>query len=121
MKLLGCLLAVLLMQTMTSCSYDDSDLWRSVNGLTERLDQLESSMQQEINSLKTILEKLNQKEVTVDSAVETATGWTITFSDGTSVEIAKGGSGSCRRPSSSSRRRVISGGPTRAPRTTSSS
>ena len=48
-------------------------------------------MQQEINSLKTILEKLNQKEVTVDSAVETATGWTITFSDGTSVEIAKGG------------------------------
>lgn len=94
MKLLGCLLAVLLTQTMTSCSYDDSDLWRSVNGLTERLDQLESSMQQEINSLKTILEKLNQKEVTVDSAVETSTGWTITFSDGTSVEIAKGGSGS---------------------------
>ena len=91
MKLLGCLLAVLLTQTMTSCSYDDSDLWRSVNGLTERLDQLESSMQQEINSLKTILEKLNQQEVTVDSAVETATGWTITFSDGTSVEIAKGG------------------------------
>lgn len=92
MKQLRCLLAALLMLTLSSCSYDDSDLWSSVNGLTERLDQLENSMQEDINSLKTLLEKLNQQEVTVDSAVETADGWTVTFSDGTSVTIAKGGS-----------------------------
>lgn len=92
MKQLRCLLAALLMLTLSSCSYDDSDLWSSVNGLTERLDQLENSMQEDINSLKTLLEKLNQQEVTVDSAVETADGWTVTFSDGTSVTIARGGS-----------------------------
>lgn len=92
MKQLRCLLAALLMLTLSSCSYDDSDLWSSVNGLTERLDQLENSMQEDINSLKTLLEKLNQQEVTVDSAVETADGWTVTFSDGTTVTIARGGS-----------------------------
>lgn len=91
MKLLCCLLAAML--TLTSCSYDDSDLWNSVNGLTERLNQLEESMQQKINTLKTLLEKLDQKEVTVDSAVETETGWTVTFSDGTTVTIDKGDSG----------------------------
>lgn len=92
MKQLRCLLAALLMLTLSSCSYDDSDLWSSVNGLTERLNQLENSMQEDINSLKTLLEKLNQQEVTVDSAVETADGWTVTFSDGTTVTIARGGS-----------------------------
>lgn len=91
MKRLCCLLAAML--TLTSCSYDDSDLWNFVNGLTERLNQLEESMQQKINTLKTLLEKLDQKEVTVDSAVETETGWTVTFSDGTTVTIDKGDSG----------------------------
>lgn len=92
MKQLRCLLAALLVLTLSSCSYDDSDLWNSVNGLSERLDQLENSMQEDINSLKSLLEKLNQQEVTVDSAVETADGWTVTFSDGTTVTIARGGS-----------------------------
>ena len=93
MKLLRCLLAAMLTLSLTFCSYDDSDLWKSVNGLSERLDQLEKSMQEEIDALKTIIEKLNQKEVTVDSAVQTGNGWTITFSDGTTVTIDMSGSG----------------------------
>lgn len=92
-NLLRCLTAAMLMLTLSACSYDDSELWDSVNGLTQRLDRLEQSMQEEIDALKAILEKLDQKEVTVDSAVETDNGWTITFSDGTSVTINKGSSG----------------------------
>ena len=40
-NLLRCLTAAMLMLTLSACSYDDSELWDSVNGLTQRLDRLE--------------------------------------------------------------------------------
>lgn len=85
--LLLCLTMAMLTLTLTFCSYDDSRLWDSVNGLQERIDSLEKSLQDDINSLKTIIAKLGQEGVTVDSAVETGDGWTITFSDGTVVTV----------------------------------
>lgn len=79
------LAAVLLTFTFTFCSYDDSELRNSMQELQDRITELEKTsglLQNDINSLKAIFEKLNDA-VTVDSAVETEEGWTITFSDGT--------------------------------------
>ena len=89
------LAAVLLTFTFTFCSYDDSELRNSMQELQDRITELEKTsglLQNDINSLKAIFEKLNDA-VTVDSAVETEEGWTITFSDGTSVTISVGEAG----------------------------
>ena len=89
------LAAVLLTFTFTFCSYDDSELRNSMQELQDRITELEKTsglLQNDINSLKAIFEKLNDA-VTVDSAVETEEGWTITFSDGTSVTISVGETG----------------------------
>ena len=87
------LAAVLFTFAFTFCSYDDSGLRNSMQELQDRIEELEKTselLQNDINSLKSIFEKLHE-DVTVDSAVETEEGWTITFSDGTSVTISADG------------------------------
>lgn len=78
----------------TACSYDDSELWKKVNDLENRVKTLEGlcrEMNTNIESFETILESLNQNEhvsniapITEDGEV---VGYTITFTSGESVTI----------------------------------
>ena len=87
--------AVLLTFTFTFCSYDDSELRNSMQELQDRIEYLEKmseSFQDDLNSLKTIIEKI-QSEVTIDNVVDNGDSYTINFSDGTSVTISDGKDG----------------------------
>ena len=81
---------------LSSCTtFDDSELKNSIDNLEERVEALEDfcdQVQSDIVSLQEIIEKL-QSSVTVDNIVEGDNGYTINFSDGTSVTITNGEDG----------------------------
>jgi len=81
--------------TLTSCDYDDSDLWDAVNGIEDRVENLEKAsarMNADIKSLQSILEAM-QNNVTITEVVSTDNGYKISFSDGTEATIANGADG----------------------------
>ena len=75
---------VVLTGMMSSCKYDDTDLWDNVNDLANRIVTLESvtkQMNSDISAMQSIISAL-QNQVSV-SKVETLTdGYIIHFSDG---------------------------------------
>ena len=78
-----------------SCKYDDSELWDRVNDLDDRLTSIESQlnkMNSNINSIKSIVNAL-EGNVYVTKVTETADGYIIEFSDGTTATIADGEDG----------------------------
>ena len=78
-----------------SCTFDDTELQNSIDDLTARIEALENFQEQvqgDIASLQEIIAKL-QSSVTVNNVVETENGYTINFSDGTSVTISNGKDG----------------------------
>lgn len=81
---------------LSSCTtFDDSELKNSIDNLENRVEALEDfcdQVQSDIVSLQEIIEKL-QSSVTVDNIVEGDNGYTINFSDGTSVTIINGEDG----------------------------
>jgi len=81
---------------LSSCTtFDDSELKNSIDNLEDRVEALEDfrdQVQSDIVSLQEIIEKL-QSSVTVDNIVEGDNGYTINFSDGTSVTITNGEDG----------------------------
>lgn len=84
------------LSTTTSCQFDDSKIWDSIENIEDRLKKLEeiaASMQSDIDALKDIVNKM-QEEVTIDSVIENEDGSiTLNFSDGTSSTISDGEDG----------------------------
>lgn len=89
--------AALLYAGFSGCSkYDDSDLWNSVNSLEQKLKTLEDKVNQmnsEIDAMQTLVNALNAGKWIVGEPVETATGYTITFNDGTTLTLRHGNEG----------------------------
>ena len=86
MKKLFTLLTVVLLGVSTwSCSYDDDDLWNEIGNIKTEL----ARINKEVGTLQTLVDALNQQK-TITSVEETATGYTITFNDGKTVEIKNG-------------------------------
>ena len=98
MKKLSFIIATtLLLAGFSGCSeYDDSDLWNNVNDLTQRVQTLEekvSQMNNEIGAMQILVNALDAGKWIVGEPVETATGYTITFNDGTTVTLRHGNDG----------------------------
>lgn len=86
MKKLFTLMTIVLLGVSTwSCSYDDDDLWNEIGNIKTEL----ARINKEVGTLQTLVDALNQQK-TVTSVEETATGYTITFNDGKTVEIKNG-------------------------------
>ena len=86
---------LLILSGAISCTFDDTELQNSIDDLTARIEALENFQEQvqgDIASLQEIIAKL-QSSVTVNNVVETENGYTINFSDGTSVTISNGKDG----------------------------
>ena len=74
--------------TFTSCQYDDGDLWKKVNSLEEQVD----ANKEDIATLTSLIEALNKGKMIV-TTTPTANGYTLTFSDGSTIEITNGSDG----------------------------
>ena len=87
--------SMLMLAFTNSCTFDDTELQNSIDDLTARIEALENFQEQvqgDIASLQEIIAKL-QSSVTVNNVVETENGYTINFSDGTSVTVSNGKDG----------------------------
>lgn len=87
-KIFVVLALMLLASAFTSCQYDDGDLWNKVNSLEQQVD----ANKEDIATLTSLVEALNKGKVIV-STTQTETGYTLTFSDGSSVSITNGKDG----------------------------
>ncbi|MDR0668125.1 MAG: DUF4988 and DUF4465 domain-containing protein [Prevotellaceae bacterium] len=89
--------AALLYAGFSGCSkYDDSDLWNTVNSLEQKLKTIEDKVNQmnsEIGAIQILVNALNAGKWIVGEPVETATGYLITFNDGTTVTLRHGADG----------------------------
>ena len=89
MKKLFMFLAVALLSvSLTSCEYDDSDLW----GAVDELEQQVAANTEDIATLSALMEAMNQGKV-ITSVDYTDEGVVLTFSDGTTVTIRNGKDG----------------------------
>ena len=86
----------LLLTVVTVCScYNDDDLWDKVNDLDGRVETLETTvkkMNSEITTLQSLVDALNQGKV-ITNTEQTSDGYTLTFSDGSTVSIKNGKNG----------------------------
>ena len=100
MKKLLAFAALFAVVALTSCKYDDDDLWNSVHGLENRVAKLEElckQMNTNISSLQTIVTSL-QNNVYVTGTTPLMKdgkeiGYTITFSKGNPITIYHGKDG----------------------------
>ena len=100
MKKLLAFAALFAVVALTSCKYDDDDLWNSVHGLENRVAKLEElckQMNTNISSLQTIVTAL-QNNVYVTGTTPLMQdgkeiGYTITFSKGNPITIYHGKDG----------------------------
>ena len=100
MKKLLAYAALFAVVALTSCKYDDDDLWNSVHGLENRVAKLEElckQMNTNISSLQTIVTAL-QNNVYVTGTTPlmkdgNEIGYTITFSKGNPITIYHGKDG----------------------------
>lgn len=79
----------------TACSYDDSDLWDAVDGIENRVVNLEKAstrVNTNIKTLKSLLEAI-QKNISITAVTPSTNGYTISFSDGTEATITNGTDG----------------------------
>lgn len=72
----------------TSCEYDDSGLWDKLNSLQEQV----TANQEDIATLTSLVEALNKGKV-ITATTQTDNGYTLTFSDGSTIEITNGKDG----------------------------
>ena len=92
MKKFLLLSVALLGLSFASCEYDDTDLWGAVEDVTERVTVLENAVKnanKNIDALQALITAL-QNQVTVESVTQTAEGYVIQFSDGTTATITNG-------------------------------
>ena len=81
--------------SLSNCTYDDSALWNEMEQIKDRISDLEESVLQtneEIEALQSIINAL-QNNLYITSVEQTADGYTIVFSDGTSASIMNGKDG----------------------------
>ena len=89
MKKLFMFLAVALLSlSLTSCEYDDSDLWGAVDDLEQQV----TANTEDIATLSALVEAMNQGKV-ITSVDYTDEGVVLTFSDNTTVTIKNGKDG----------------------------
>ena len=87
--------AIIALSAVVGCSYDDTALWREMEYVKDRVTSLEEAViktNEDIVALQTIVDAL-QKNLYVVSVTPTAEGYTILFSDSTSVTISNGKDG----------------------------
>ena len=87
--------AMVVLSAMVGCSYDDTALWREMEQVKDRVTSLEEAViktNEDIVALQTIVDAL-QKNLYVVSVTPTIEGYTILFSDNTSVTISNGKDG----------------------------
>ena len=95
MKLKTWLLMPLIAAGITACEYDDSALKADVDNLKDRITALEEQvnhMNENIVSLQDIIRSLDQ-QIGIASVEESADGYTLHFTDGTSVSLHNGKNG----------------------------
>ena len=81
--------------SLSNCTYNDSALWNEMEQIKDRVSDLEESVLQtneEIEALQSIINAL-QNNLHITSVEQTADGYTIVFSDGTSASIMNGKDG----------------------------
>ena len=100
MKKLLAYAALFAVVALTSCKYDDDDLWNSVHGLENRVAKLEElckQMNTNISSLQTIVTALQNNVYVTGTAPlmqdGKEIGYTITFSKGNPITIYHGKDG----------------------------
>ena len=87
--------AIVALSAVVGCSYDDSALWREMEQVKDRVTILEEAViktNEDIVVLQAIVDAL-QRNLYVVSVTPTADGYTILFSDNTSVTITNGKDG----------------------------
>ena len=87
--------AIVALSAVVGCSYDDTALWREMEQVKDRVTTLEEAViktNEDIVALQTIVDAL-QRNLYVVSVTPTADGYTILFSDNTSVTITNGKDG----------------------------
>ena len=87
--------AIVALSATVGCSYDDTALWREMEQVKDRVTSLEEAViktNEDIVALQAIVDAL-QKNLYVVSVTPTAEGYTILFSDSTSVTITNGKDG----------------------------
>ena len=82
---------------LVSCQYDDESLWKAVDNLDKRVTALEelcNNMNENILSLQTIVNALQQKDL-IESVIELPDngGYTINFTSGKFINIYNGEDG----------------------------
>lgn len=103
MKKLLFVLCASLMGFMTSCSYDDGELWETIDRLQEKQDELKENqedMQDQIDAQQALINAL-ANNLTISSVTETSEGYIITFSDGSTIVIKHGEKGDQGEPGDS--------------------
>ncbi len=87
--LLAGLFSVLL---ISSCDYDDTEVWNSIKEVENRLDDIEQSIRKANSDIESIqkLVKALQENVAVKEVVKTNDGYIIKFTDGTDAAISNG-------------------------------
>ena len=100
MKKLLAFAALFAVVALTSCKYDDDDLWNSVHGLENRVAKLEElckQMNTNISSLQTIVTALQNNDYVTGTTPlmkdGKEIGYTITFSKGNPITIYHGKDG----------------------------
>ena len=100
MKKLLAFAALFAVVALTSCKYDDDDLWNSVHGLENRVAKLEElckQMNTNISSLQTIVTALQNNDYVTGATPlmkdGKEIGYTITFSKGNPITIYHGKDG----------------------------
>ena len=87
--------AIVALSAVVGCSYDDTALWREMEQVKDRVTTLEEAViktNEDIVALQAIVDAL-QRNLYVVSVTPTADGYTILFSDNTSVTITNGKDG----------------------------
>ena len=80
--------AALAATAFTACEYDDSELWNKVNGLEEQV----AGNTADIAALSALVDALNNGKV-ITNTEQTEDGYTLTFSDGSTVTLRNGDKG----------------------------
>ena len=100
MKKLLTFAALLAVVALTSCKYDDDDIWNSVHGLENRVAKLEElckQMNTNISSLQTIVTALQNNDyitnVTPIMKEGEIVGYTISFAKSNAITIYNGEDG----------------------------
>ena len=87
--------AIVALSAVVGCTYDDTALWREMEKVKDRVTTLEEAAiktNEDIVALQTIIDAL-QRNIYVVSVTPIAEGYTILFSDNTSVTITNGKDG----------------------------